>query len=73
MIGKVDLVMWARDDAKTLPLVLRRIEKVIPHSHVNNKILAGDHSTDRTREIARDFKWSVHPTYYWKNNESRNR
>jgi len=60
MIGKVDLVMWARDGAKTLPLVLRRIEKVIPHSHVNNKILVDDHSTDRTREIARDFEWSVY-------------
>ena len=30
LIGKVDLVMRAKNGAKMLPIVLKRIEKVIP-------------------------------------------
>ncbi len=53
MIGKVDLVMWAKNGASCLPEVLSRIDRVIPHENMCHKILVDDHSTDRTVEIAR--------------------
>ncbi|MEM2145946.1 MAG: glycosyltransferase family A protein [Candidatus Jordarchaeaceae archaeon] len=59
-VKKVDLVMWTKNGAKTLPRVLRRIEKVIPNTYINNKIVVDDHSTDGTREIARGFGWSIY-------------
>lgn len=55
MIGKVDLVMWAKNGAPMLPTVLRRVEEVIPHEAMNKKIFADDHSTDGSASIAEDF------------------
>lgn len=59
MIRKVDLVMWTKNGAETLPLVFKRINEVIPHEFVNNRIIVDDHSVDRTREIAKFFGWHV--------------
>lgn len=44
MIGKVDLVMWAKNGGSFLPKVLGRIEEVIPHEKIEQKILVDDHS-----------------------------
>jgi glycosyltransferase involved in cell wall biosynthesis len=51
MIGKVDLVMWAKNGENVLPTVLKRIDEVIPQENICYKILVDDHSTDRTTEI----------------------
>jgi len=59
MIRKVDLVMWTKNGAETLPLVLKRISEVIPQEFVNSHIIVDDHSTDDTREIAKSFGWQV--------------
>lgn len=59
MIKTVDLVMWTRNGAKTLPLVLRRINEVIPSEAINQRIIVDDHSIDNTREIAESFGWTV--------------
>jgi len=58
-IGKVDIVMWAKNGADCLPKVLSRIDKVLPKKNVSQKILVDDHSTDATVKIAKDFGWSV--------------
>lgn len=57
MIGKIDLVMWTKNGAETLPLVLKRISEVIPSKFVNKRVVADDHSSDNTREIAQTFGW----------------
>ena len=59
MINKVDLVMWTKNGAETLPLVLKRINEVIPSELVNNRLIVDDHSTDETREIAKSYGWKV--------------
>ena len=59
--SKVDLVMWAKNGERFLPFVLKRICQVIPDESVNQKIFVDDHSTDRSREIAREFNWIVYP------------
>ena len=51
--------MWTKNGGKTLPAVLKRINEVIPNSKVNNRIIADDHSTDNTREIAVSYGWKV--------------
>lgn len=56
---KVDLVMWTKNGAETLPLVLKRISEVIPAEAVNQRIIVDDRSTDNTREIAKSFDWTV--------------
>jgi glycosyltransferase involved in cell wall biosynthesis len=56
---KVDLVMWTKNGAATLPQVLKRIDEVIPKDFVNQKIIADDRSTDNTREIATSYGWTV--------------
>ena len=60
MVGKVDLVMWTKNGAATLPDVLKRIDEAIPNENVCSKILVDDHSTDRTAEIAQGFNWVVY-------------
>lgn len=57
---KLDLVMWTKNGEKTLPLVLRQIDEVIPKENVNAKILVDDHSVDDTIKIAKDFNWQVY-------------
>jgi len=59
VINKVDLVMWTKNGAETLPFVLKRISEVIPDECVNNRILVDDNSTDRTCEIAKSFGWQI--------------
>jgi len=57
--SKVDLVMWTKNGAETLPLVLKRISEVIPSKFVNKRIIADDHSSDETRSIAQNFGWQI--------------
>jgi glycosyltransferase involved in cell wall biosynthesis len=56
---KVDLVMWTKNGADTLPVVFKRIREVIPDESVNARIVVDDNSTDSTKEIARTFGWKV--------------
>jgi glycosyltransferase involved in cell wall biosynthesis len=58
---KVDLVMWTKNGADTLPVVFKRIREVIPDESVNARIVVDDNSTDSTREIAETFGWQVVP------------
>jgi len=57
---RFDIVMWARNGAATLPVVLRRVEECLPKEFVHRKIFVDDHSTDRGRAIAEQFDWEVH-------------
>jgi len=59
VIKQVDLVMWTKNGSKTLPVVLRRINKVIPEKVVGKRLIVDDKSTDETREVARSFGWLV--------------
>jgi hypothetical protein len=59
LIGKVDLVMWTKNGAKTLNPVLKRINEVIPAEFVNKRIIVDDQSVDATREIAMANGWTV--------------
>ena len=56
---KFDLVMWAKNGARYLPLTLKRIDEVIPEEIVGDKIFVDDHSVDESAEIAKDFGWKV--------------
>ena len=60
-VEKVDLVMWTKNGADTLPVVLKRIGEVIPAESVNKRVVVDDQSTDNTREIAQRFGWTVIP------------
>ena len=60
MVGKVDLVMWAKNGEASLPEVLLQIDKVIPHENICHKTLVDDHSVDQTVKIAQDFNWAVY-------------
>lgn len=51
--------MWAKNGAKTLPFVLKRIDEVIPEDSVQKRVLVDDNSADDTREIANSFGWEV--------------
>jgi glycosyltransferase involved in cell wall biosynthesis len=53
--------MWTHNSERNLHKVLKRIEEVIPEHTVNRKIITDDHSTDRTRKIADELDWEVHP------------
>jgi len=55
---KVDLVMWTLNGEKTLPLVLSRINQIIPKDIVNQKLIVDDGSKDNTVAIARKFGWN---------------
>ncbi len=61
MIDKVDLVMWTKNGAQTLPAVLQRINEVIPQEFVYKKIVVDDGSSDGTQNIASSFGWTVIP------------
>lgn len=57
---KADLVMWAKNGAKTLPRVLKRIDEVIPEENVVKKVFVDDHSVDNSIQIAKSFSWKVY-------------
>lgn len=54
--------MWAKDGGRYLPSVLKRIEEVIPAESVANRIFVDNASTDNTRQIAKDFNWTIYVT-----------
>ncbi len=56
---KVDLVMWTLNGEKTLPLVLSRINEIIPKDIVNQRLIIDDGSKDNTVLIARKYGWDV--------------
>jgi hypothetical protein len=58
--SKYDLVLWAKNGESTLPEVLRRSSDVIPHELMSHRILVDDHSVDRSKDIAKDFGWTVY-------------
>ncbi len=58
---KVDLVMWTKNGAKTLPKVLKRINEVVPEEEVNQKFIIDDGSSDDTQSIAVNNGWKVYP------------
>lgn len=58
-LEKVDMVMWTKNGAKTLPLVLKRINEAIPSKAVGKKVVVDDKSTDNTAKIAGSFGWTV--------------
>ena len=58
---KVDLVMWTKNGAETLPLVLKRIDEVIPAESINKRVIVDDRSIDKTPGIAQRFGWTVVP------------
>jgi glycosyltransferase involved in cell wall biosynthesis len=60
-IDKVDLVMWTKNGAITLPYVLLQIDRVIPKEAIRNKIVIDDNSSDQTKLIASRLGWSVYP------------
>jgi glycosyltransferase involved in cell wall biosynthesis len=51
--------MWTYNGAATLPMVLKRIGKVIPDKFVAQKVISDDRSTDETRKIAESYGWTV--------------
>ena len=59
MNGKIDLVMWTKNGAETLPIVLKRINEVIPSEFVDNRVIVDDKSMDDTRNIAEACGWNV--------------
>ncbi len=59
LIAKIDLVMWTKNGAKTLPAVLKRINQLIPAENVNKRLIVDDKSTDNTCELAKSFGWAV--------------
>jgi glycosyltransferase involved in cell wall biosynthesis len=60
-VDTYDLVMWTKNSAKFLPVVLGRIDQVVPKHIIEKKIIIDDHSTDDTVEIAEKFGWAVYP------------
>ena len=56
----VDLCLWAKNGSRTLPVVLKTAEKVIPDSVIVRKIFVDDSSKDDSREIAQSFGWTVY-------------
>ena len=57
----IDLCMWTRNGARTLPVVLDRINKVVPENLVNQRLVVDDGSTDDTISIAASLGWRVVP------------
>lgn len=58
---KVDCVLWTKNGASTLDVVLKRINKVVPSENINHKFIVDDKSVDNTVEIAESNGWDVVP------------
>jgi glycosyltransferase involved in cell wall biosynthesis len=56
---KIDLVIWTLNGEKTLPLILSRINEIIPKDIVNQKFIVDDGSKDNTISIAAKYGWNV--------------
>lgn len=54
-------MMWTKNGSKTLPLVLGRINEVIPEGSVGQRLIVDDQSSDDTVSIGGRFGWSVIP------------
>jgi len=54
---KVDLVIWTKDGSRTLDVVLKRINAVVPSRFVNHRFIVDDGSRDNTVEIAKANGW----------------
>lgn len=57
--------MWSKNGESFLPHTLQRIEQVVPHEQIGQKIFVDDHSTDNSSRIARDFNWRVLNSPYY--------
>jgi len=57
---KVDLVMWTKNGEAFLPMVLKRIDKVVPSESISNKIMVDDASTDGTVKIGKSYNWEIY-------------
>ena len=57
---RYDIAMWAKNGESVLPKVLARIDAVIPHENIGQKIFVDDSSLDRTIKIAKDFNWDIY-------------
>ena len=55
----IDLCMWVKNGARTLPVVLDRINSVIPVGVVNQRLIVDDGSRDDSVLIAKSRGWSV--------------
>ena len=55
----IDLVMWTLNGAETLEPVLNQINRVIPESEVNQRLIVDDGSKDETVKIAKICGWTV--------------
>jgi hypothetical protein len=53
-IGKIDILMWTKNAGKIFPLVLSRIEEVIPKDYICHKMIIDDSSTDTSAEEIRN-------------------
>ncbi len=51
--------MWTLNGEKTLPLVLSRINEIIPKDIVNQRLIVDDGSKDNTVTIAGKYGWNV--------------
>ena len=58
-IVKTDLAMWTYNGSRTLNMVLRRINQVIPKESVGQRLIVDDGSTDDTVLIAESCGWQV--------------
>jgi len=56
---KTDLVMWTFNGSRTLDVVLKRINNVVPKEAVNQRLIVDDGSTDGTVLIAKARGWQV--------------
>ena len=57
---KIDLVMWTKDGEKTLVSCLKSIDRAIGPDQVNQKIAVDGHSKDNTKNVLKQFGWSVY-------------
>lgn len=58
---KTDLVIWTKNSAKILPLVLQNLEKVLPEESLHKRLIVDDKSVDETVSIAKAFGCAVTP------------
>jgi glycosyltransferase involved in cell wall biosynthesis len=55
----IDLCMWVKNGARTLPVVLDRLNSVVPESVINQRLIVDDCSCDNSVDVAETFGWRV--------------